>query len=147
MVERKTVAVIDGQGGGVGKALVEKLRPTLEKTVEILVLGTNSLATSLMLKAGADLGATGENAVVVNVARADVILGPVGILAADAMLGELTPRMAEAIGKSRAEKVLIPINRCGLHIVGLGGKAFNSLIDEAVELTKNLLAEQLKRGE
>lgn len=127
-----TVAVIDGQGGGIGKALIERLRQTFEDRLNIIALGTNSLATSQMLKAGASEGATGENAVVVNAARVDAILGAVGIISADAMLGEVTPAMARAIGSSPAPKILVPLNRCSLHVVGLKDMPFSSYIEEAV---------------
>lgn len=132
------VAVIDGQGGGIGKALVEKLRQAFGKDIAITALGTNSLATSLMLKAGADAGATGENAIVVNAGQADVIMGAVGIVAADAMLGELTPAMAKAIGSSQALKILIPLNRCNLQIVGLKNIPFAGLMDEAIEMVRKI---------
>jgi len=98
------IAVIDGQGGGIGKAIVEKLRKELSEDVEIIALGTNALATSYMLKAGANEGATGENAIIVNVGKADVIMGTIGILAANSMLGELTPLLARAIAESPAKK-------------------------------------------
>ena len=130
------VAVVDGQGGGVGKALVEKLRQVFGKDLSIIALGTNSLATSLMLKAGADEGATGENAIVVNAARVDAILGAIGIISADSMLGELTPAMARAIAQSPARKVLVPLNRCQLHVVGLKNIPFAGYIEEAVEAVR-----------
>ncbi|MDR0361546.1 MAG: DUF3842 family protein, partial [Planctomycetota bacterium] len=113
------IAVIDGQGGGVGKALVEKLRQTFGKDVHITALGTNSAATSLMLKAGADDGATGENSVVVNANKVDIIMGALGIISANSMLGEITPTMASAIGESDAQKILIPINKCNLTVIGV----------------------------
>jgi len=126
------IAVVDGQGGGVGKALVEKLRLTFDKQVFITVLGTNSLATSLMLKAGADAGATGENAIIVNVRKADIIMGALGIISADSMLGEITPGMACAIAQSDAQKILIPINRCNLTVAGMKNMQFSDYITEAV---------------
>ncbi len=126
------VAVVDGQGGGVGKALVERLRQVYGAELHITALGTKSLATSLMLKAGADEGATGENAIVVNAGRVDVIMGAVGILSADAMLGELTAAMAAAVGRSGAAKILVPLNRCGLRVVGLRSLPFAAYVDEAV---------------
>ncbi|HQJ37520.1 MAG TPA: DUF3842 family protein, partial [Bacillota bacterium] len=98
------IAVIDGQGGGIGKAIVERFRQKLEDSVEIVALGTNSLATSLMLKAGADEGATGENAIIYNACKVDIILGPIGIISANSLLGELTPLMAKAIAESPAKK-------------------------------------------
>lgn len=113
------IAVIDGQGGGVGKALVAELKARPDAANHTVVaLGTNALATLAMLKAGADEGATGENAIVHSAARADVIAGPVGIVLADALLGELTPAMARAVAQSQAIKVLIPMERCQVHIVG-----------------------------
>ena len=130
------VLVVDGQGGGVGKVLVERLRLALGKDVFITAIGTNSLATSLMLKAGADAGATGENAILVNAPQAEVIMGAIGIIAADAMLGELSPPMARAIGSSQALKILVPLNRCNLQVVGIKTIPFASLIDEAVESLK-----------
>lgn len=134
-----TIAVIDGQGGGVGKALIERLRQTFEQQLEIIALGSNSLATSQMLKAGADEGATGENAVVVNAARVDVIMGAVGVISADAMMGEITPAMARAVGGSPAAKILVPLNRCNLRVVGLKDMSFAGYIDEAVEELRALM--------
>lgn len=137
---KKRIAVIDGQGGGVGKALVERIRAAFGDGVHIIGLGTNSLATSLMLKAGADEGATGENAIVVNCARVDVIAGAIGILAADSMLGELSPAMARAIADADAEKLLLPLNRCGLHVVGVRTTSLAALLAQAVEDLAELLS-------
>ena len=104
------IVVIDGQGGNIGRRIVEEIKA--KKTgCEILAIGTNSTATALMMKGGADVGATGENPVVLASRDADVIIGPIGIILADSMYGEITPRMAEAIGASRARKILIPINK------------------------------------
>ena len=113
------IAVIDGQGGGIGKHIIEKLRSNLKIEIDILALGTNALATSLMLKAGANEGATGESAIVYNADRVDIIIGPIAIILAYSMLGELTPNMACAISKSPAKKMLIPINRNNVQIVGI----------------------------
>ncbi|MDF2596896.1 MAG: hypothetical protein K0R69_3237 [Clostridia bacterium] len=110
------IAVIDGQGGGIGKAIVGKLKETFGNSIEIIALGTNSLATSLMLKAGAAEGATGENAIIYNAAKVDIILGPIGIVCANALLGELTPLMAKAIAETPAKKVLIPLNKCNIMV-------------------------------
>lgn len=131
------IAVIDGQGGGIGKALVEKLRRELPEDNRIIALGTNSLATSFMIKAGADEGATGENAIVHNAGKVDVIVGAVGIIAANSMLGELTPAMAAAIASSSARKVLLPLNRCNIEIVGADQSTpMPQLIDKAVQSIK-----------
>lgn len=136
------IAVIDGQGGGIGRSLVEKLRAALGDTDTITALGTNALATAAMLKAGAHEGATGENAIVVNAARADVITGSVGIIAANAMMGELTPKMAEAVGASNAQKVLIPLNRCHLIVAGIRNVPLPEYIDEAVAIIRGLAQHQ-----
>ena len=130
------IAVIDGQGGGIGKAIVEKLREVFGDSIEIIVLGTNSQATSLMLKAGANEGATGENAIVYNSSRVDIILGPVGIICANSLLGELTPLMAKAIAESPARKILIPLNRCNIFIAGVENKPLAEYIEDAVEMIK-----------
>lgn len=127
------ILVIDGQGGGVGKALVEQLKQRLPAQ-PLIALGVNAVATMAMLKAGADQGATGENAIAFNCRDADIILGPIGILMANAMLGELTPAIAEAVGSSRALKVLIPIGKCRIAIAGLVEVGMNAALADAVEL-------------
>ena len=126
------IAVVDGQGGGIGKAIVERIKSADIKGVEILALGTNATATGQMLRAGADEGATGENAIVHNMAEVDIIVGVIAVLAANSMLGELTPAMVEAIGGSKAFKVLLPINRCGIHVVGVKDTNLSVLLDEAI---------------
>lgn len=113
------IAVIDGQGGGIGRIIVEKLRQELGNSCHIIGLGTNAVASSLMLKAGANEGASGENAVIQCAQRVDVIAGSISIIAAHSFLGELTPRMAEAIASSNAVKVLLPLNRYNLEISGV----------------------------
>lgn len=133
------IAVIDGQGGGMGKSLVEKIRKELPEGTEIVALGTNSLATSIMLKAGANEGATGENAIVYNAGRVDIIVGAIGIIVANAMLGELTPLMARAVAESPARKVLLPVNRCNIDIVGVNkSEPLPHLIDKAVQSLKTM---------
>lgn len=136
------IAVIDGQGGGIGRAIIEKMREELGDDIEILALGTNALATSSMLKAGANEGATGENAIMVNAPKVDLILGSVAILAADSMLGELTPLMAAAVARSAAQKVLIPLNRCGLHVIGVSAKPLPHYIADIVIYIRSLLKEE-----
>ncbi len=133
------VAVIDGQGGGMGKAIIERLKSELGESIEIIALGTNALATALMLKAGADEGASGENAIVLNSSKVDIIVGPIGIVAANSMLGELTPRMAEAISISPAKKVLVPYNKCNIYIAGVKNEPLSSYIDYAVEIVRKLI--------
>ncbi|MBC7344056.1 MAG: DUF3842 family protein [Clostridia bacterium] len=113
------IAVIDGQGGGIGAHIVERMRKELPPEVEIIALGTNAIATSLMLRAGANEGATGENAIVQNVVQVDVITGSISIVLAHSMLGELTPAMAEAIAKSKAKKLFLPVNRQGVEVIGV----------------------------
>lgn len=135
------IAVIDGQGGGIGKAIVERFRQKFED-IEIVALGTNSLATSLMLKAGADEGATGENAVIYNACRVDIILGPIGIICANSLLGELTPLMAKAVAESPAKKILIPVSRCNVTVAGIEAKPIPNYIDDAVEIAKAMIKDE-----
>ena len=105
------VVVIDGQGGNIGKRIVEEIKASGIQS-EVMVIGTNSTATATMMKGGADIGATGENPVVLASRDADIIIGPIGIIMADSMYGEITPKMAESVGASKARKILIPINKC-----------------------------------
>lgn len=134
------IAIIDGQGGGIGKYITEKLRRGLPEDVELLALGTNALATSVMLRAGANEGATGENAVIFNAGRVNLIVGPISILFANSMQGELTPKMAEAIASSPARKILLPLNRAGVEIVGLKPEPLPHLIEELVGKVKEIIA-------
>ncbi len=128
----KRIMVVDGQGGGVGRSLAEALLERFPQT-EILAVGANGAATANMMKAGNILGATGDNAVVFNSGRADVIVGPVGIVMANAMLGEITPKMAAAIASSEAALFLIPMNKCHVTVVGVENKRLTEYIKEAVE--------------
>ena len=125
------LVVIDGQSGRMGQVLIERVKAAA-LTCEIVAVGTNAIATSAMLKAGADAGATGENPVVVNCRDADVIAGPIGILAADSLLGEVTPAMAVAVGQSPARKLLLPVNHCNNVVVGTQSMTLSKLMDEAV---------------
>ena len=127
-----TILVIDGQGGKIGRAIVEQLRAA-GFSGSIIAVGTNTTATAAMMKAGADAGASGENPVVINAARADVIAGPIGILAANSLLGEITPKMALAVSESSAKKVLIPMNRCHIFVAGTPELPFSETIALAVQ--------------
>lgn len=129
--------VIDGQGGGLGRQLVAAIKVRLPQ-VTVLAVGTNSAATTAMLRAGADQAATGENAVVVGSRSADTIVGPVGIVIADAMLGEITPKMAVAVGQSQAGRVLIPVSQCDNIVAGAQGQPMAKLVQSAVDALEQL---------
>ena len=131
------VLVIDGQGGGLGRQLVSALAAACPEA-ELTAVGTNSLAANAMLKAGASRAATGENAVVVNCRRADVIVGPIGIVIADALLGEITPAMAAAICRADAKRVLIPVNHCENFVVGVPEGPVSQLVQTAAQKVKEL---------
>ena len=128
----KTVVVIDAQGGGIGKQVIAEIRRRA-LPVEVTAVGANLAATQAMLKAGADHGVTGENPVLVGCRSADVIIGPIGIVIADAMYGEITPAMAKAVGQAQAEKILIPVSHCSNYIAGVSGIGLKALIGEAVD--------------
>jgi NAD(P)-dependent dehydrogenase (short-subunit alcohol dehydrogenase family) len=132
------VAVVDGQGGGIGKAITEKLRKEFGEKIEIYAFGTNALATAALLKAGANEGATGENAIIQNMSEMDIIVGPLGIIVAHSMLGELTPRMAEAIAKSKARKLLLPINRVRIDVIGAKAEPLPHLVNELLLQVKTV---------
>jgi len=132
------VAVVDGQGGGIGKAITEKLRKEFGERMEIYAFGTNALATAALLKAGANEGATGENAIIQNMSEMDIIVGPLGIIVAHSMLGELTPRMAEAIAKSKARKLLLPINRVRIDVIGAKAEPLPHLVNELLLQVKTV---------
>ncbi len=145
MTETILISIIDGQGGGIGKQLVEKLASGLPKGKNIIIraLGTNALATNAMLKAGADDGATGENAIVFNAGKSHIIAGVMPIVMPHSILGEVTPRMAEAIGASDALKVLIPLPRCNTRIAVPGTASLGQCIDQAVEIIKEYIENQI----
>ncbi len=131
------ILIIDAQGGGIGRQLVAAIRENVPQA-NIMAVGTNTAATAAMLKAGAHSAATGENAVIVNSRKADVIVGPIGIVIADAMCGEMTPRMANAVAQSSAKRFLIPVNHCDNIVVGVGdlnlGKMIQSVVAELQRL-------------
>lgn len=132
------ILIIDAQGGGIGKQLIIEINKNF-KDANITAVGTNSVATTNMLKAGAKNAATGENAVVVGCRKADIIIGPVGIVIADSMYGEITPKMAVAVGQSEAKKLLIPMNHCNNIIVGVENKRMNEFISETINDLKSYL--------
>ena len=123
------ILVIDGMGGGIGKAVIEHLKNGFNG-IEITAVGTNSIATSAMIKAGAKYGATGENAIVFNCKKADFIIGVTGIVFANAMHGEISPKMAEAVSSSPAHKILLPIDKCNVSVLGVTDKPVQSYISE-----------------
>ncbi len=135
------ILLIDGQGGKMGRELAGQILARYPD-VSLTVVGTNSTATAAMLKSGVGLGATGENAVVVGCRTANVIVGPVGIVIADSMLGEITPGMALAVAQSTAEKILIPANRCGVYIAGMNRQTISELIADAVGKIGELYVEK-----
>ena len=131
------ILVIDGQGGRMGAALTEQIKNTLPES-ELIAIGTNSVATAAMLRVGADAAATGENPVIVNSEWADVIVGPIGIITANALLGEITPKMAAAVSESRAKKILLPVSRCAVSVVGVQEKSLSEYVKEAVNMISAL---------
>ena len=132
------IAVVDGQGGGIGASIVERLKKDFP-SINIIALGTNSVATGKMLKAGAGQGATGENALVYNVKNVDYIMGVVAILMPNSMMGELSPKMAEAIGSSEAMKILIPLEKCNIRVAMPGDYNLGQCIDYSMEILKNTI--------
>ena len=126
------ILVIDGMGCGIGKSIIEKIKFEI-KGAEVIAVGTNAIATTAMLKAGADFGASGENAVVYNAAGADYIIGVVGIAFANSMHGEVSPKMAEAVSTSRAHKILVPIDKCSVTVTGVLAASIQEHINEVVE--------------
>jgi hypothetical protein len=136
---KKSVAVIDGQGGGIGSALIKRLRETLAEEVEVTGLGTNAMATGAMLRAGANKGASGENAIVQTVTKVDIIVGTTGIVLANSMMGELTPKMAEAIASSPALKFLLPLRIPEVEIVGAIKEPLPHLIDQLIKRIQEIV--------
>lgn len=130
----KKICVIDGQGGGIGSTIIKKLKELFQETVEIIALGTNAIATAQMLKARANRGASGENAIVQTVKTVDIIIGPVGIVITNAMMGEVTPKIAKAVANSQAKKILIPLTQENIEIVGISSVPLPHLIEDLIEV-------------
>ena len=134
----KKVVVIDGQGGRFGQVFIERIVKA-QLQCELIAIGTNAIATTAMLKAGAHMGATGENPVVVATRTADIIVGPIGIIAADALLGEVTPAMAAAVAQSNAKKLLLPVNLCSIIVAGTQTLSLNKIMDDALSALTQIL--------
>ena len=132
------ILVIDAQGGGIGKQLVARIKREYP-TETVTAVGTNSIATAAMIKAGADQGATGENSVVVACRTADVIIGPVGIVIADAMLGEITGTIAHSVAQAKATRILIPFNMCDTLIAGVAVTGTGALLDAAIQALRSVI--------
>lgn len=130
------IAVIDGQGGGIGSLIVKRLKEEFSDSIEVIALGTNAAATTAMMKSRANKGATGENAIIWNSGKVDMIIGPLSIAFPNAMLGEVTDRMATAIVSSPAQKLLLPLNQEGVEIAGANKEPLPHLIDHAIAKIK-----------
>jgi len=130
---RKKICIIDGQGGGIGSTIIKRLKERFDEKIEVIALGTNAIATAQMLKARANKGASGSNAIVQTVKKADVIIGPVGIIMPHAMMGEVTREMAEAVCLSGALKVFLPLTQENITIVGVTGLPLPQLVDELID--------------
>ena len=135
-----TIAVIDGMGGGIGSGIISQIRKEIGNSVTVIALGTNSSATERMIHAGAGKGATGENAIVVNANKVDLIIGPIAVIVPDSLLGEITDKMAYATAVSEADKLLLPVSKCGVHIVGTSKYTLSQLLDETIMRIKELIA-------
>ena len=129
------ILVVDGMGGGIGKSIIEHIKGQIAGA-EITAVGTNSIATSAMLKAGANYGATGENAIVYNCAKASFIIGAIGIIFANSLHGEISPRMAEAVSSSPAHKILLPIDKCNVTVLGVADKPIQAYVNDIVKKIK-----------
>jgi len=129
---RKSICVIDGQGGGIGSTIIKKIKDHFGESVEIIALGTNAIATAQMLKARANRGASGENAIVRTVARADVVVGTLGIMLAHAMMGEVTPKMAEAVSGCAATKLILPLTQENVDLIGVSEDPLPHLVETLV---------------
>lgn len=132
----KRICIIDGQGGGIGATLIKYLKEAFGESVELIALGTNAIATAQMLKAGANRGASGENAICITVMKAECIVGPIAITWANAMLGEVTARIAEAVTSSPAPKLLLPLSQENVNLVGISKEPLPHLVRKTVEIIK-----------
>ena len=141
-----TIIVLDGQGGGIGRAIIAALSPLLPQGAQLLCVGTNAMATAAMLKAGAQRGATGENAVCWAARNADILIAPIALVLKDSMMGEITGNMAAAVGSSRATRILVPTERCGTHVAGAHGFSMQSLVEDAGRHAGALAAQGLAVG-
>ena len=136
------IAVVDGQGGGIGSLIVKRLREEFGDSLEILALGTNAAATTAMMKARANRGATGENAIVLNAGKVQVITGPLSIVLPNAMLGEMTVRMAEAIASSDAKKILLALNQEGIDVIGVEKEPLPHMVEKIVGTIRQELGKE-----
>ncbi|MCX7913186.1 MAG: DUF3842 family protein [Thermodesulfovibrionales bacterium] len=134
----KRIAVIDGQGGGIGSFIIKRLRDELGESVEIIALGTNSAATTAMMKARANKGATGENAIIYNASKVDIIIGPLSIILSDGFLGEITTKITKAISSSTAKKLLLPLNQEGIEVIGTLKEPLPHLIEYLINRIKEV---------
>ena len=134
------IVVLDGQGGGIGRALISAIAANLPAGTELCAVGTNAMATAAMLKAGAHRGATGENAVRWAAGNADVLVAPIALVLKDSMMGEVTGEMAACVGSSRAVRILVPTERCGTHVAGVSGESMQALIEDAARQALALVA-------
>ena len=137
--KKGSVAVVDGQGGGIGSLVIKRLREAFGEEIEVIGLGTNAMATGAMLKAGANKGASGENAIVQTVKTVDVIIGATAVILANSMMGELTPKMAEAIASSPAMKCLLPLKIPGVEIIGAGKDPLPHLVDQLIKRIQEII--------
>lgn len=136
------IAVIDGMGGGIGSQAIERLKSLNSNELEIIALGTNSQATANMIKSGAHQGATGENAISWMCQKVDMIIGPLAIIAANSMMGEISPKMSEAIASSPARKLLLPVSKCNIDVIGLENLQFKVIFEELTKTIKKILEEK-----
>ncbi len=136
------ICVIDGMGGGIGTVLIKRIKGAFQEQVEIIALGTNAIATAQMMKAGANKGASGENAIIVTVPKVDVIVGSISIVLANSMMGEMTAAMAAAVASSPAPKLLLPLTQEDVEVIGVSPEPFPHLVDHLVENRLRLLVDR-----